>query len=406
MLGSVLGYLYHLAMGRMMRPEDYAVIATLLSVFLLVSVVTNSILTVVMRYTAKYQAEGNTGAIATLQHTIGRKMFWAGLCVSIVFALLSPLLKDFWHIDSLGPIITMSLVFLFVFPAFVYRGILQGAQQFKSLVVSNVAEATGKLAFGLILVFAGWYVFGAVAAIVISTFIGLVTAWWFLRKSTKKDVAEIDTKGMFKYAIPVISMLFFTTLLYNIDLILVKHYFVGNDAGYYAALSQLGKIIVFATISIPGVMFPMIATKFEKKENTNKIFWEAFGIIAAICLLATAIYFVAPDFVIGLLYGSEYLTAAPLLGFVAIFMSLYSISYLVVQFFLSVKDYSVLSPLIIGSVLQIVLIIFFHDSLKQVIYIMDISMAIIAVTLLIYYVFKNRQLKKTFSADTSVQRIN
>ena len=53
---------------------------------------------------------------------------------------------------------------------------------------------------------------------------------------------------------------------HNIDVILVKHYFSADEAGHYAALSQLGKIIIFGTGAIASVMFPLVVERFEKHE--------------------------------------------------------------------------------------------------------------------------------------------
>jgi len=407
---SFLGYLYHLAMGRLLAPADYGIVASLLVVFLLLSVITTTILTVVMKYTAQYQARKDLPAINKISKKIGRYALVAGLIVTGLFVICSPWLSAFLNINSVLPVIAISGIFIFVFTTAVFRGILQGLQRFKALSITLVVESGVKLVAGIGLVLIGFYVLGAIVALVLAAAVGLWTAWWFVRRwkiqsnitKSESDYSQVDFRGMLVYSLPVLGFLLLATLIYNIDLLMVKHYFPATEAGYYAALSQLGKIIVFGTVAIAGVMFPMVAEKFEKKQNFRKVLWKSIGIVSLLSAIAIVVYFLAPKIVIGLLYGPEYLVAASLLGYVAIFMGLYSVTNVLIQFFMSVKSYGALYPLFAGCVAQIILITMFHQSLLQVILVMDISMAAIAIALFAYYGFFSQKLKRTLRTGTSL----
>ena len=50
-------------------------------------------------------------------------------------------------------------------------------------------------------------------------------------------------------------------------LILVKHFFSPHDAGIYAGLSLIGRVIFFFSAPIASVMFPVIVQKYARKEN-------------------------------------------------------------------------------------------------------------------------------------------
>ena len=56
-------------------------------------------------------------------------------------------------------------------------------------------------------------------------------------------------------------------MIITMDLILVKHFFSDQDAGVYATLSILGKIIYFAASPVASVMFPIVAGKHAKGEK-------------------------------------------------------------------------------------------------------------------------------------------
>ncbi len=393
-VASALGYLYHLFLGRLLLPEQYGIIGSLLSMFLIVSVATNTILTVVMKYTAQYYAQGKSAAVVTMQKRLGRWLTVGSVIITGACVALSGPISRFLNIDSVWPVVFLGLSFLFIFVSPIYRGVLQGLQRFGRLSWSMIIDGCAKLFFGLLLVWLGWSVIGGVLGIVAGALLGLLTSWLFSRDTRKiPGQAFGDWRGVWTYCLPVAVVMLATTLLYSIDVILVKHYFSPAEAGLYTAVSQLGKIIVFGTAAIAGVMFPMVAAKFAEGENFRPVFWKAVGIVTGLSALAAVIYFLAPNFIIGLLYGPDYLPGASLLGYVAIFMAFYSVINVLVQFFLSIKDYGALLPLVVGCAAQIFLIVLFHQSLYQVIFIIDCCLASIVASLFVYYGYRSKKHK-------------
>lgn len=403
---NIFGYLYHLFLGRLLLPEQYGVIGSLLSMMLILTVATATILTVVMKYTAQYYAQKKSAAIVTLQKRLSRWLLIGSVIITGICLALSAPISKFLNIDSVWPMVVLSFSFLFIFMAPVYRGVLQGLERFGRLSWSLIIDAAAKLAVGLFLVWLGWSVVGGITGIVVGSLLGLLSAWWFSRDTRKQAGTPFtDWRGIWIYLLPVAIVTLTTTLLYSIDVILVKHYFAATEAGHYAALSQLGKIIVFGTSAVAGVMFPMVAAKFAKGENFRPIFWKAVGLVSGLSGLAVLIYFLAPNFVIGLLYGPEYLPGAYLLGYVAIFMGLYSVINVLVQFFLSIKDYGALLPLAVGCGVQILLIVLFHRSLYQVILIIDCCLVSIIASLFVYYGYRSKKTKpvrETIGSGTSL----
>lgn len=393
-VASVCGYLYHLFLGRLLLPEQYGVIGSLLSMFLIVSVATNTILTVVMKYTAQYYAQGKSAAVVTLQKRLGRWLMVGSIIITMACVAVSGPISRFLNIDSPWPVVVLGFSFLFIFVAPVYRGVLQGLQRFGKLSWSMIIDSGAKLIVGPLLVWLGWSVVGGVLGIVVGAILGLLSAWLFSRDTRREAGATFsDWRGILTYCVPVAIVMLAITLLYSIDVILVKHYFAPGEAGLYVAVSQLGKIIVFGTTAIAGVMFPMVAAKFAKHEDFRPVFWKAVWIVSGLSGLAAAIYFLAPNFVIGLLYGPNYLPGASLLGYVAVFMALYSVINVLVQFFLSIKDYGALLPLVVGCAAQVLLIVLFHQSLQQVIFIIDFCLVSIMASLFVYYGYRSKKIK-------------
>ena len=55
---NFLNYLFHFVMGRMLGPEDYGVLAVLMSIMLIYNIPTEAIQNLISRYTSKFNFKG------------------------------------------------------------------------------------------------------------------------------------------------------------------------------------------------------------------------------------------------------------------------------------------------------------------------------------------------------------
>ena len=273
------------------------------------------------------------------------------------------------------------------FLAFINDGMLRGFFRFGFISLNAVLTTILKLGLAIILVRWGFSVAGALGAIILGSAFAYLFSFYPLRflRQYKDGARSVNWRGFFSYTIPVLLANLGLTSLYSSDIILVKHLFPAYEAGLYASLAVLGKIVFFVSGTVPAVMFPLVSERFENGKNYQNLFRQSFLIIGGVSLLVIAIYFSFPKLMINLLYGSVYLTAAPLLGIFAVFIALYSECNLLVNFFLSIrKTWLVVLP-VLAALLQIVLIWFFHQSLFQVILISMGVCALLLVSLLLLY---------------------
>ncbi|PJE68969.1 hypothetical protein COU96_02290, partial [Candidatus Shapirobacteria bacterium CG10_big_fil_rev_8_21_14_0_10_38_14] len=96
------------------------------------------------------------------------------------------------------------------------------------------------------------------------------------------------------------------------------------------------------------------------------------------------IYFLFPELMVNILYGAEYLPAASYLVFFAIFLGLYSFSFLFTNFFLSIRKTKIVILPVLAAIAQIVLISIFHQDLIQIIRVSIGVLFLLFVSLLFY----------------------
>jgi O-antigen/teichoic acid export membrane protein len=270
--------------------------------------------------------------------------------------------------------------------------VAQGLKKFTGMVVSNLISSLGKLIFGVILVYIGYSVLGAMVGIVL----GAVLAYWYSEKYIKQFVKEVgkgdfDINPLLKFAGPTLLQALAFTGYFTIDILLVKHFLPESDAGSYAALSTLGKILYFAVSPISSVMFPIVSNKYAKQQPYARVFLAAIGGTTGVAACILLGYYLFPDLIITLLYGSKYPGIADELVLMGIFMAFYSISYFLMSFLLSIGRLKPVVLSLLVGLFQIVLITLNHSSLREVITMNIYSMATLLVGLFAFVIYNYQQ---------------
>lgn len=386
MAANVSNYLFHLLMGRFLGPVNYGVLASIISVLYILLVPTTTITTAVMKFAAEHAVEGRPGKTRELMMRLSNRLLVISVILFVVMVALSPVLSSFLNIPSVWPIVILSGMVLVGYVLPVNRGILQGLQRFGSLSASLILETIIKLAVGIALVIAGFAVNGAVFGIVVAVFVAYAFSFWPLRDIlAERGEGGVSLKALFKYSIPVFIALLCLSAYYSVDIMLVKHFLSPVEAGYYSGLSILGKIVVFASLAITGVMFPLVAARHKAEEPHRHILLSTLGLTAAVSGAIVAVYFIMPRFTIGILFGAKYLSVAPYLGSFGIAMLLLSLSYVFANYFLAIHKTRYI-PVLVGVVmLQVGLLWFIHGSLSQIVAVMVGTMSLLFVSLVVYY---------------------
>lgn len=373
---NFLNYIYHFLMGRMLGPSGYGELAALISIVGLLLIIPSSFGLAITRMVATEAKDKQ--AKQALNKIIHLAIIFS-LCFSVIFFALAPIISNYLKISNIWSVIFAGLFFTFSMVGFVYKSILQGLLRFGRFISSTIGETAVKLFLGVFLVSLGLGSFGALGAIFIGAALGLFLAkYWigdFLKVDSAEKVNRKYIKELFIFSLPVTVYTVAQTSLFSADLILVKHFFPNFEAGLYAALSSLGKIILFGAGPVVFVMFPMISQKYSNKEKYNSIFTLSLVFTLLVCLFLLTLFYLFPGYVIRFSVGSSYLGASGMLFLFGIFMSLVSLSGLLINLQLAVKRTKVVILPSLAAIAQIILINFYHSSLYQVIF---ISIAITA----------------------------
>lgn len=381
-------YLYHLLMGRMLGPELYGVLESVISVFYIVSIPFIPLTLVIVKFISAYKGKNDREAISSFYKYMVKKIIIYGSVATLILLFFSPLISSYLHLPNLYFSILIALgLFIGLFAVFI-KGVLQGLFNFFALFVSNTIEILSKLTIAILLVYFGFKALGAFFALIASFLIGLLIAFLFIRRENFTAVKKFgESRQIIKYSVPVLLTSLGLTSLFTTDIILVRNLFSGIESGYYAALSVLGKIIFFATFPVTIVLFPLISGRHAGGKEYKNILLIGIILTLAISVIVVLIYYLFPAVMVSLLFGSKFLNISPLLGIFGVFIAIYSLCSVLANFYLSIYKTRIYIFVLGSSILQIILISIFHASLLQVISMSILSSILLLITLILYYPF-------------------
>lgn len=390
-VANVGAYLYHLFMGRLLLPADYGELQSLISLLNILNVPSVTINTVVAKFVSTYVGKNEREKISSLYYQIRKALVVFLVIGGGIFLLFSGAIMNLLHLESWINVLILDFVLFFGLMNVLNRATLQGLSLFVPLTLAQFIETYGRLLFGVLAIGAGLAVPGAFGAFVFVIFISFVYMNGVLqRKIGPYEPHPLPIRSMSRYAIPSALMTVGVSALYNTDVILVRHFLSAYEAGLYAALSVLGKIIFFGTAPVTITMFPLVSEAHAKGERYHKIFLMCFMFVIAIAGSVTLVFSLFPGHMMRLLIGVQYLDAAVYLSRFSIFLSLCAVINLLMYFFLSIHKTKAVFVVLAGAVIQAVSIALVHPDIPTVLMISLATTTVVTVVLALYYLYVSR----------------
>lgn len=385
-MGANIGsYLYHLVMGRLLGPIGYGELSSLLSIFYIFTVPLNVGAIVLVKFISSMKARSQLGQVQTLFVKVTKACLVGCIAVFPIIILTSPFISTFLHIESTMLFILVYIIFVFSLLTVIAGSALQGYQKFLWVSILGAGSIVLKLLVSIPAV--QWGVYGVLLATVITNIIMYIFYFIPLRFifQVKALKLTLTVREAIRYAVPSLLIILGMTSLYSTDMILVRHFFPAYEAGLYASLAVLGKIIFYASSAISIVIFPVLSERTAKGEKGTKLIFIGLATVTAVSAGITLLYFAFPEFIIRTFFGSAYIQGAPLLGIFGIFLVLYSVGNMFATIFMAIGKLKMWFVPIICALIQIAGITMFHDSVVSVIWVNIITSLVLVVSLLGYY---------------------
>src|SRR3989344_1032996 len=291
---NFLNFLFHFAMGRMLGPSDYGVLAVLMSIVYIYGVPTEAIQNIISKYTSNLNYKKKDGKIKFLMIKSLRKGFNISLILFVFASILSFILSIFLSINYC--LFFLTNFFLFIsFSSPITKGILQGRKKFWQLGNNLIIESSLKFVFAVSFVMFGFKVYGAIVGVLFGVLAGLVFSLFFNKDLLGRKSEKIELPGAYRNSVPYFIIMLVILLVFSLDVILAKRFFSPELAGKYAILSLLGKMIFLGTLAVSKAMFPLTTERNINNIDSKSVFIKSLILISIICVIGILLYLFFPQ---------------------------------------------------------------------------------------------------------------
>lgn len=365
-LATALSFAYNISIARFLGPKGFGDATVVYTLLTLVSAVTLSFQLISAKVVAQQRSPESKYAAYGGLHSGG----W--LCGILAGFLLLAFHGEISHwLNLFDPLLVVLLAVgvAFYVPLGCRRGYLQGAYGFRRFATNLVLEGAVRLGGSLLLVALGLSVRGVIAA----NSAAVAVAYFAI---VPKVAVRIPNPLRLFHAVREIAqaMAFFAgqVLINNCDIVLVKHFFLADAAGLYAAVAMVGRVIYSFSQAVVNSMFPLVAGTREEERRDLKVIATSLLLVLTIGSAIALCMRFAPAVIWTTLFGARFQISGTynlsyLLALYAITTVIYSLSAVIITFEMSYKISNGSWIQLAFSAVVIAGIWRFHSSLRQVI---------------------------------------
>lgn len=365
-LVSLINLAYNVAIARLLGPAGFANAAAVYTLLMLLSAITLSFQIVCAKLVANHATPGEkAGVYAGLHHRAWRY----GIVIGLTLILAREPASAYLNLPGTHLIVLLGLGTAFYIPLGARRGLMQGTYAFGRLAANFILEGLVRLAGAYLLVKLGAGVTGAVLASVA----GVILAYFFAPPPGDIKLAEVvKVPASFGEGLQAIVFFVGQVVINNSDIVLVKHFFLPAEAGLYAAVALVGRVVNVCAWSVASSMFPVAAGAPSRHSNRGPMLAISLGLVLLILAALILGLWLMPSFLWRVVFGSRFElfgqeTISSLLILYAVTSGVYALSSVIIAYEMSHKVANTGWVQLIFSASLVAGICIFHGNLQQVI---------------------------------------
>jgi len=381
-VSGVGGFAYHAIAGRLLGPGLYGEVASAIAAYTVLSTPYFVLVLVLAHCAATLPAQDDPGVVRGLAL---RASAWmavpGGALVALAVAFAVPA-AAFLQLGSPVPMVWLGVTVAVTWQLAIPRALLQGMQRFAALSLNLTAEMVARSTSVLLLLLAGFAVAGGAAALLVGALLSLGLGVGALRDVLRAPGRPARRpSGLAGLSVSAGAGTVGVLLLYNLDVVLAKHFLDAQGAGLYGGLNKIAGIVFFLTLSVSQVMFPRVVEAARLGRRPGRLLLLSALLLSLLSLVPLAVFAAEPRLVVGLLFGPAFEGAAPLLPLAGLIGLGLSLDNLLIQFFVALRDRRYISVLVVGCGLEAALISLHHGGVGAVV--QDVLVAVFVLLLLL-----------------------
>lgn len=398
---GVLNLGFSIYLGRIITFEDLAKVSLVSSFLFFAGVPQISLFNTITNKIGFLDGRKQSSIAQVFLYSASKRSILISIILSGLWLSSIPLLMRYFNTSDFFPFLLFTPVWVFGTGFALVKGLLAGKIKLEKLGLLLIFEAVFKFVSTFALISLGYHnlvYIGIPFSIVLSMVLAIAVVYSDLHFDlpvVKKKELIFPIKFFAASSLSVLSPVAFLSL----DVLLVNHYLPPIEAGKYALISTIGKIIYFVGSLSNQLVLPFVSRNEGANRNSESILMYVF---IATSLITGAgylfwgkfAYITAPIF-----FGQKAFDVIPLLETFAFSMMLFTISQIFVSYYLAKKIYTF--PLIsfLLVIIQYLLIYTYHSDLESIV--MDMFavglLNLIIMSVLHYYAESVRSLESNIN---------
>jgi O-antigen/teichoic acid export membrane protein len=395
-LTNVVDYGFHIFVGRVLMPGDFAVLQTLNSVLLILATICGVLQPVIARYVAEAKVDTDVQAARDEPQSIYQSFFWAGMALGLVLSvivLVAASTVGRWLDVPAKAVSVVSTMFLLSLLRPIVGGMLQGDRRFVAFGFSRLSYALGRLLIGAFLVAFGAGLFGLLSALPLGASLSLLVGMMALDMSVGGPGADVDNallRDAAKLSAKAVVGFGAYMLMMNLDLIWVNRSFPAEVAGAYAAAVLLRRVVALLPGALILVMYPRVVTQVKQGRAPDRLLLGTAGVVVLSGGALAVLYTVGGHWIARFTFGPDYQVVGPWLGGMALSMMGFSLGAIWLNIYLAIEPKWFVLALVFIAALQAGLLSRYPDTLSSVLIVFGITGWTMALVGLLLYLLQIR----------------
>ncbi|WP_344044756.1 polysaccharide biosynthesis protein [Nocardioides panacihumi] len=294
---NIATYGFQMVAARLMGPDQYGGLASLLAVALVVAV-----LQLGLQATAARRIATEPKDVAGVERAILHIAYRASLVLCAIMLALSPVLERVLRLDSIYPALLLALGTIPLTVMGAQAGILQGERRWAPLALVYLAVGVPRILIGTVALVVRPTEGSAIAAVTLAWFAPVVVGWLALRGNKRAADAPHQTRAVLAETWHGSFALLAFFALSNVDIVIARNVLSDTESGLYASGLILTKAVLFLPQFVTVIAFPAMTSANERR---RALLWSLalVGVLGLICIAGSIVLSGVAMIFIG---GSEY----------------------------------------------------------------------------------------------------
>ena len=377
-LTMAINLAYNIAVARFLGAKGYGHATVIYTILTLLSAITLAFQIVATKVVAQQPSLEGKAAVYRFFH---RAACACGVVVALALVVFQGPIATYLNLPSSSLVAIISIGAAFYIPLGVRRGYIQGTCGFRALALNMVLEQGFRLGGSLAMIFAGTGVAGVIAANsaaeAVAYFAIRIKLHGHARNPLLRSyvIRETSQAGVFFAGQMLIS---------NCGIVLVNHFFDAREAGLYAAVAMVGRVIFSFSQAVVNSTFPLVAGTGDEERRDLRVIATSLMLVLGVGAAISLGLCVAPAALWTHLFGADFAVTGRynlpyLLAIYALATVIYSLGAVIITFEMSYKIANTSWVQFAFSGVVIAAICRFHSSLREVVLVQLALMVILFV---------------------------